>query len=62
MKKMGLRDLILIVNLCLLGALIFQYFWGAPSPAIMIAALLCFLIANAVFYVLLRRSKKKEAE
>ncbi len=62
MRKMELRDLILIVNLCLLGGLVFQYCWGAPSPAIMISALLLFVIANVIFLLLLLSAKKKEGQ
>ncbi len=58
MKKVKVENWILVVNLCLLGGLIFQYFWGAPSPAIWIAALVFFTVVNVVFLVISHRSKK----
>ena len=58
MKNAELENWILIVNLCILGALIFQYFRGAPSPAIWIAALACFTVANLLFLVFSHTPKK----
>jgi hypothetical protein len=56
--KMKIETRLLIVNLAIIAALGFEYFRKVPILAILIAGILVLLVANIIFFVRLRKTKK----
>jgi hypothetical protein len=61
MKKFEFKRLIPVVNLCLFGGMLLQWYIGAPDPAIFVSAAVFFLLVNATL-ILLSRDPKKAPE
>jgi hypothetical protein len=56
--KMKLKDQALLVNVAILAGLTFEYFRGAPVPAILVAGALLLLTVNIIFLIRSRRAKR----
>jgi hypothetical protein len=56
--KMKLKNQMLLVNICILGGLILQYFRGLPVFAILVTGILLFSLVNVIFFFRVKRFKK----
>jgi hypothetical protein len=56
--KMKLENQAVLVNVCIVAGLAFEYFRGAPILAILIAGVLLLLVVNVIFFVRFRRAKR----
>jgi hypothetical protein len=56
---MKLKNQILLVNICFLAGLAFEYFQGTPVLVILIAGILCLLTANIIFFIRVRNAGRR---
>jgi hypothetical protein len=53
---MKIRNQIVIVNVCILAGLVYEYFKGAPVLAVFAAGMLLLILTNVIFFIRLRKS------
>jgi hypothetical protein len=56
-EKMKLQNQILIVNVGILGGLVFEYFRGTPIGVLAVCGVFLLLLANVIFLVRLKKLK-----
>jgi len=55
--KLGTK--VILINLAIVVGLLLESYWGRPLTAITISAVILFLVANATFLFLARRTSKR---
>jgi len=57
MKKMPLRNQVVLVNVCILAGLFYQYIRGNRMLPLIITGILLLAMANLIFYVRAQKTK-----
>jgi hypothetical protein len=56
-QKMNLQNQILVVNVGILGGLVFEYFRGTPIGILAGSGIVLLLLANIIFFIRLKKLK-----